>query len=540
MRNPATTIPVLIVLALCLVPPSHSLLKSFHSPTGLTTEHWSGAYRTPQRLLELSSTTLELTALTVLGSLLVGVPLGLLVFRTNLPGRRVWLPALGFGLLLPASLVVSAWMGLFGARGPLTPLLRTLFGPEADLVDSVFGAAWVQTLIYTPWVAVIVGVMSRRADADLEEAALLEAGTASVLWHVTRVRALPGILAAGAAVVILSQGELAVCDALRVSTATQEIYEQSHYGAAQAAAASALPLGLALAALAALALWLWRIGPASLEVSFSQPRRLQLGRWRWPLGLFVMTTMVIVALLPVTTLAWRAGLTYFPDRPATFSFAAVVRHVGAEFAAGAPDLGWTALAAGIAAVVATTLAVPTAWWLSRRGPGRTGVWIALIAAAALPGPLLGVAWAGLLNEPGWRDAAHHAGAGVVLAYLSRSLPFCVVVAWMIVRRLPTDLVEAAAVDGAGPGHILRRIVWPLSVPAAALAFAVALVLCVGELGASIIVSPAGRNTISVRLAQQLHSGMSQKFAAQCLVQLLVWLAAFGVGVAAWLARPKAD
>ena len=66
---------------------------------------------------------------------------------------------------------------------------------------------------------------------------------------------------------------------------------------------------------------------------------------------------------------------------------------------------------------------------------------------------------------------------LAITYPSLVIPFGTWVIWMFFNRLPTDVLDLARVEGAGPMQVLRFILLPLSLPAlAAVAlFAVAVV-----------------------------------------------------------------
>jgi multiple sugar transport system permease protein len=72
---------------------------------------------------------------------------------------------------------------------------------------------------------------------------------------------------------------------------------------------------------------------------------------------------------------------------------------------------------------------------------------------------------GVADPPGWLSDPNYAlySLGSILSW--QMLGFCVVVYLAGLQGVPTDLVEAAAVDGAGPARRFWRITWPLLAPA---------------------------------------------------------------------------
>ncbi|KUJ70968.1 sugar ABC transporter permease [Streptomyces albus subsp. albus] len=123
--------------------------------------------------------------------------------------------------------------------------------------------------------------------------------------------------------------------------------------------------------------------------------------------------------------------------------------------------GNSLLTAGTAAVIAVLLAVPMAYalarrrsWLSRAATG----WV--VVSQAFPLVLLIIPLFLILKHLQLIDAM----PGLVMVYVTWSLPFAL---WMLtgyVRALPPELEEAAAVDGAGRLRTLVSVTAPLLAP----------------------------------------------------------------------------
>ena len=69
---------------------------------------------------------------------------------------------------------------------------------------------------------------------------------------------------------------------------------------------------------------------------------------------------------------------------------------------------------------------------------------------------------------------------LIVPYAAFNLPIVVWILRSSILQLPYELQEAAMVDGAGTFAILRRIIWPLLVPAAATAAVLTIVLTWNE------------------------------------------------------------
>jgi trehalose/maltose transport system permease protein len=125
------------------------------------------------------------------------------------------------------------------------------------------------------------------------------------------------------------------------------------------------------------------------------------------------------------------------------------------------------LTAGATAVAASGLAVTTAYVLVRfRFLGRITILRGLLALQSIPGTLLllpvFVVFSNIASATGLQIIGSR--WGLFVTYLTFALPFATWVMVTYLRGLPKELEEAARIDGASNGRILRTIVLPLSWP----------------------------------------------------------------------------
>jgi iron(III) transport system permease protein len=148
---------------------------------------------------------------------------------------------------------------------------------------------------------------------------------------------------------------------------------------------------------------------------------------------------------------------------------------------------------------------------------------------------LGIIW--FLNRPGIPVIGWLYGHSILapcLALWIRSLPPATLITWYSLRTVPPEMLDAAAVDGAGPWGRLWWIAVVGRPSALLLAWIVAFAVGFGDLAASILVIPPGVTTLSVRIFSLLHYGVEDRVAGICLA--LVMIFAGTVVLAAWLAE----
>lgn len=152
--------------------------------------------------------------------------------------------------------------------------------------------------------------------------------------------------------------------------------------------------------------------------------------------------------------------TLFPHAPTLANYATVLFHT--RFPLFVRNSLIVALVSTLLAVIIGTLA---AYALTRlRFAGRAAVARGIVAAYLLPPSLLFIPLFIVLQRLGMIDSL----AGLVLAYLTFTVPFAT---WMLigyVRTIPAALDEAACIDGAGRLQILVRVIAPVAAPGIAI------------------------------------------------------------------------
>ena len=108
-------------------------------------------------------------------------------------------------------------------------------------------------------------------------------------------------------------------------------------------------------------------------------------------------------------------------------------------------------------IVTMALAIPAAYALARlRVPGKRFAGFYILASQMLPPVGIIIPYFLILRNIGWLDTYQ----GIILIYLSFSLPFAI---WLLVsyfEDVPFEMEEAAALDGASRLKTLWRVIMP--------------------------------------------------------------------------------
>ncbi len=249
-------------------------------------------------LTERTMTLLGRTVALGLGAsaiaLVLGLPFGFLVARTNVFGASA-MRALGIvPILVPPIIMAMTWTMVLPLRGPVM-------------------CAFILGLSTFPLVALFTSRAAERIDARREEAATMVGGLGAVLrmeFPLLLVPALSGAVLA----FIVSINEFALPDYVSAVGKKFNVYAGEIFsnwqvdGNEPRAVATALPLiVLTLMALIPLLALRRRRSYSTVDGSFVAPQRIHLGRARVPLTLFCLAVVSAASIVPIGRLLYESG-----------------------------------------------------------------------------------------------------------------------------------------------------------------------------------------------------------------------------------------
>ena len=127
----------------------------------------------------------------------------------------------------------------------------------------------------------------------------------------------------------------------------------------------------------------------------------------------------------------------------------------------------------------------------------------------------------------------------VLVQTLRALPLATLVLASQLATVPQDLLDSATSDGASWWGQLLRIALPLRWHAVIAAACMSLIVAMSDLAATLLVSPPGVSTLSVRIFGLLHYGAEDRVSALCLFLAVALgaLATLAWQLTLWARRP---
>ena len=434
-------------------------------------------------------------------ALTIGVPFGLLVARSDAPGRRVAFALHMLPGFLPPYLLALGWFHLVGRAGLLgSERGTTLFFGEA-------GAVTVLALALAPLATALTALGAWGMDASLEEAARVAAPPGRVLGRIVLPAAAPGIALAAILIFTLAVSEVGVPMFLRVDAYPAAVL--ARLGGIDFAPGEAVVLVLPLGLLALALLALERRLVASrdhavLGLRGAARAPLPLGGWRLPAaGACALALVLAVApLLALGIVAARGG-----------GFAAVPRWVGGS-------LGASLVSAICAATLIMALAVPLAHALVHRHPRARLVDGLAILAFVTPAAVLGVGLIETWNRPftGW---VYGSLAIVVLGFAARYAAIGLRASASVLAQGSSRLEESAAILGGGYLRRLVGLLVPLHARGLLAAWLLTLVFCLRDLESAILTYPAGGAPLTVRIFTLEANGPESVVAALACTHVAV-------------------
>jgi thiamine transport system permease protein len=461
--------------------------------------------------------TLGQALLSTVLTLVLGLPGAYILANHTFRGKSLFRAITAVPFVMPTLVVAAAFSALLGPTGWVNTALIEPFGLSEPPIRFVrtFPAILTAHVFYNLTIVLrLVGDFWSRLDPRYEKAAAtLGAGRLETFRRITLPLLAPAIAAAGLLVFIFDFSSFAVVLILggpRYATLEVEIFKQvSAFGNLPAAAVLSL---IQLACTLALTILYLRFSARTTRPVDLKTRSLRgdpLPGFRSPRGLALRAVLAAILLLTAAPLAALAAgsvvnlsrertRTGILDRGATLAFyKALISEESSEVITNSPiqafsvSLGFAGATVGLALL----LGLPTAWVLAKREVpalnrlidpllmlplGTSAVTLGLGFIVALDNPPLDLRTSPLL---------------VPLAHTLVAFPFVVRSMTPALGSIRPRLRAAAAVMGAAPWEVVRRIDLPLVARAAAVAAAFAFAISLGEFGATAIVTRPQFQTI---------------------------------------------
>src|SRR6266576_2299721 len=475
------TVLLLVVAFLVLTPLCLMIFNSFQTarpgqPVVWGLEGWVKAFTTPG-IIKAITNTFTLAAARQAIALLVGTYFAWLIARTDIPLKGTLEFLFWLSFFLPALPQTMGWILLLDPKyGLFNQALEGLGIVKQPLFNiySFWGIVWAHLGGTVAVKVMLLAPAFRNLDAALEEASHISGASGRhTFFHIFIPVMMPAILVSTILGIIRSleafEIELLLGTPIGLQVFSTKIHELVTWEPPQFAPAMALStifLGLLLFMVAMQRRYIGKRNYATITGRGFSIRSMRLGRWRYPAFALVFSFALVITVLPTILLVAGTFMKLFgffniPDPwtldnwRATLSDPVLTRSL------------WNTLAVGLGSGVVGILFYALIAYVIVKSQYR-GRWLLDFLSWlpwSIPGILLGVALLWTFLQTKIFLPIYGTIYLLMIAMVIKSMPFGTQMIKSVLIQLGSDLEEASKVCGATWLHTLRRVIFPLIMPA---------------------------------------------------------------------------
>ncbi len=438
-------------------------------------------------------------------SICCAVPLSFLMYKTDLPLKKIYKKIYLIPFLIPPYLQAILWIVRFQPDF----LQNQSGGPD---IFTNWGAIFIYSCSLFPLAILIISSGFRSIDRSVEEAALLRHSPLAVLRKITLPQVFPYIKVSFFLVFILALTNFEVADTLRLAVYPLEIFINfSAFYDEQKATLLALPL-IVSTLLILVSISFYMNGKSFSMLEFSSKKRyiFSLGKYRYLISLLVMSFFLITVGLPLYTLL--SGV----EAPGTYwKYFLKTKDIFAQ----------TIGVAFMAALVTTVFSYSFARILVRsKGKKRVFLDFITLVPLGIPSVLFGISLIKLWNRP-VLDYVYGSSAILVIGSLATLSPFIIRVIYPTIHRIDESCEEAALFSRQSTFKRWFEVDLPLALPGLLAGVIISFVLYAGNIGVALLITPPGKGTIPITIYNYMHYGSQEAvFALSALLMFIIVIA----------------
>jgi len=458
--------------------------------------------------------------------------------RNDVFGKRTIMYALWLAFFLPILPATLGWILLLDPNyGIVNAQLRRLFALRGHVFDiySLGGITWVHlTLSTIPIMVILIEPAQRLIDSSYEEAATMSgAGVVMTLRRVTLPLVAPTLLIAFIAGLIRSLEAFEVEQLLGVpsgilvySTRVFNLLRYTPPDEPQAMALSTFFLVILFVLVVCYRLLL-RWARMAATVTGKGARLLPRARTR-----FSYVVSALLFLLIATTVLLPFAMVALSSFSRLFGFFDIAHPLTSEHWLAvlasppfASALNQSLLIGVTVATAGTLFYLALAWFIARHAfPGKSALSLAIWLPWALPGVLLGTAFASIFLNVTALRLAYGTALALIVVLMVQGLPFATHMFEASISQISRELEEASLMSGATLFATVRGITAPLIAPTVANVFVISFMAAVKDISATVLVATPGTQTLPLLMFGYATSGRLEAASVVGVVTVLIAMA----------------
>jgi iron(III) transport system permease protein len=508
-------ITIFLFIGIGLAPVISMLIKSLFVDGEFSLKNYGTLFQS-KREWKLLFNSLSLAGATTLITTLLGVPLGTLFTKTDLPLKRIFTILFVIPLLIPSYILAIAWFYCLGRSGIITRIFDLNVGIiTSNILFGFWGSLFVMVSALLPIVIILTMTYLRMVNPNLEEAATLNASWPMVLRKITIPLITPGIALAALIVFILTLGEFGVPSSLRFDVYPVESFTQfSAFYDFNTATAAAIPLGIITLIVLVIERFFLRKKTFIFRTVGTEKTMVMvpLGRTK-PFFVSAVSILVfILVIIPLCILLHKSvSLSAYAE--------AFIRSIDSIIR----SLVYASIGATCLIVFGFFLG-----YLLERKATRLPYAIDSIAIFlfALPGAVIGIGLSGLWNTP--ETNFIYASMGIIIfGYIAQYTALGERMMAATFSHIPRSMEEAAQIAGAGWFRRLSGVLIPLAKRGIIATWIICFIFCLRDIGISMMVYPPAHDTLPVRIFTLMANSPEDVISALCVIMIMITLLPLG-------------
>ncbi|MGE5473431.1 MAG: ABC transporter permease [Ignavibacteriales bacterium] len=476
-------------------------------------KEWISLIIPSQRKWGLLIQSVLLSGLTAIFSSFIGIVLAskFWEFKKGTGNLLKWLIMLL--LVIPPYIHTHAW-GLFVDR--INNLLSTL-NIGIIVFQGFWASCFVETIAFLPVTTGLALLGMAAIDRELIDAGRITSNDFTVFCRIILPLSIRIISAGAGLVFLLSLVDYTIPSLLQFDLYALEIFAEF---SATSEPARACLLSLPIVALSLIVFGFTISGMKTINLSKLWNQEAQGKSFKWPswfkfLQRIVIGVFVCSVLVPLISLIFEAE--------SFKKFIDVVRASSQEFY-------FSILIAVLSALFSIILAVLITWAMTSKWVRGKILWILIGIPLAIPAPLIGIGLISIWNNPDIVIDIYGTVLMPIFAGIIRFSVIAILILYVYSSRINSLLLDAGKVYANNRLKYFLGIRLPMVFPGLMAGFFFVFTLVIGELGATLIVAPPGKATLTMKIYNYLHYGGTETIAGLCLAVVIITMVSGVIGL----------
>tara|TARA_B100002003_G_C14101503_1_gene529737 strand:- start:15 stop:1595 length:1581 start_codon:yes stop_codon:yes gene_type:complete len=508
-------ITIFLLIGIGLAPVISMFVKSLFVGGEFSLKNYGMLFQS-DREWRLLFNSLSLAGATTLITMLLGVPLGMLLTKTDLPLKRFFTILFVIPLLIPSYILAIAWFYCLGRSG----IVARVFNESIGILTSNFlfsfpGTLFVMVSVLLPIVIILTMTYLRMVNPNLEEAAILHGSWPTVWRKITIPLISPGIALAALIVFILTLGEFGVPSFLRFDVYPVESFTRfSAFYDFNTATAAAIPLGIITFIVLIIERLFLRKKTFIFRTAGSVRKMVMvpLGKAKPFFTIAISILVFILVIIPLCILLYKSVSASAYTEAFIRSIDSIIR-----------SLVYASVGATCLVVIGFFLG-----YLLERKATRLPYAIDSIAIFlfALPGAVIGIGLSGLWNTPG-TNFIYASMCIIIFGYIAQYTALGERIMAATFSHVPRSMEETAQIAGAGWFRRLFKILVPLAKRGMVATWLICFIFCLRDIGITMMVYPLAHETLPVRIFTLMANSPEDVISALCVIMIMITLLPLG-------------